>query len=129
MFIRFRDRRYYRARYYHPDLQRFISEDPIGLAAGDVNFYSYVGNHPLEMSDPLGLQPRPRLPIPSPSGTGETIGAIVGGTLGAGAGASMGSSVAAGRGMLVGAIVGGFIGAPTLGVRSGVVLTTRALVS
>ena len=27
---------YYRARYYHPALQRFISEDPIGFAGGDV---------------------------------------------------------------------------------------------
>lgn len=27
----------YRARYYHPALQRFISEDPIGFDGGDVN--------------------------------------------------------------------------------------------
>ena len=32
---------YYRARYYHPMLKRFISEDPIGLQGG-INFYSYV---------------------------------------------------------------------------------------
>jgi RHS repeat-associated protein len=47
---------YYRARYYHPQLQRFISEDPIGLAAGDVNFYVYVANKPLGFVDPLGLE-------------------------------------------------------------------------
>jgi len=35
---------YYRARYYHPGLQRFISEDPIGFAGGDTNLYAYVGN-------------------------------------------------------------------------------------
>jgi hypothetical protein len=29
--------RYYRARYYHPGLQRFVSEDPIGFAGGDPN--------------------------------------------------------------------------------------------
>ncbi len=46
---------YYRARYYSPDLQRFISEDPIGLAGGDVNFYAYVGNSPVNWVDPLGL--------------------------------------------------------------------------
>jgi RHS repeat-associated protein len=37
---------YYRARYYHPGLQRFISEDPVGFAAGDTNLYSYVGTTP-----------------------------------------------------------------------------------
>src|SRR5439155_8950133 len=46
---------YYRARYYHTDLQRFISEDPLGLAAGDVNFYAYVANNPLSFIDPFGL--------------------------------------------------------------------------
>lgn len=46
---------YYRARYYHPVLQRFISEDPIGLAGGDVDFYSYVQGSPLLRVDPLGL--------------------------------------------------------------------------
>ncbi len=33
---------YYRARYYDPEIGRFFSEDPLGFAAGDVNFYSYV---------------------------------------------------------------------------------------
>ena len=47
---------YYRARYYHPGLQRFISEDPIEFAAGDVNLYAYVGNSPLVFVDQLGLE-------------------------------------------------------------------------
>ncbi len=38
---------YYRARYYSPEMGRFLSEDPIGFAGGDVNFYSYVGNSPV----------------------------------------------------------------------------------
>jgi RHS repeat-associated protein len=46
---------YYRARYYSPELQRFISEDPIGFEGGDVNFYSYVHNDPVNYTDPLGL--------------------------------------------------------------------------
>jgi RHS repeat-associated protein len=45
---------YYRARYYSPGLRRFISEDPIRLAAG-INFFSYVGNNPVNVVDPLGL--------------------------------------------------------------------------
>jgi len=46
---------YYRARYYHPALQRFISEDPIGLLAGDTNYYAYVANNPTGFVDPFGL--------------------------------------------------------------------------
>lgn len=47
----------YRARAYAPTLQRFLSEDPIGISGGDVNFYAYVGNAPLTTTDPLGLEP------------------------------------------------------------------------
>jgi RHS repeat-associated protein len=46
---------YYRARYYHPTLQRFISEDPIGFLGRDVNLYAYVGSDPLSFVDPYGL--------------------------------------------------------------------------
>jgi hypothetical protein len=35
-------------------LQRFISEDPIGLAAGDLNFYAYALNNSVNLSDPTG---------------------------------------------------------------------------
>ncbi|MHB1215312.1 MAG: RHS repeat-associated core domain-containing protein [Thiobacillus sp.] len=45
---------YYRARYYDPAIGRFVSEDPIGFAAGDVNFYAYVGNNPVNGNDPSG---------------------------------------------------------------------------
>ena len=46
---------YYRLRYYHPTRQRFLSEDPIGLAGGDVNLYAYVRNQPTLFVDPYGL--------------------------------------------------------------------------
>ena len=46
---------YYRARYYHPGLQRFISEDPLGVAGSDPNLYAYVANNPVRYVDPLGL--------------------------------------------------------------------------
>ena len=45
---------FYRARYYNPQIGRFISEDPIRLAGG-INFYAYVGNDPSNRIDPLGL--------------------------------------------------------------------------
>jgi RHS repeat-associated protein len=80
---------YYRARYYSPDMQRFISEDPIGLSGGDTNLYAYVGNDPVNFSDPSGLmrnydnmkggskpRTRPKAPdgakppsLPGPAGT------------------------------------------------------------
>jgi RHS repeat-associated protein len=46
---------YMRARYYDPEVGRFISEDPIGFEGGDVNLMAYVGNQPVNGIDPLGL--------------------------------------------------------------------------
>ena len=43
---------YYRARYYDPKVGRFISKDPI---KDGINFYSYVGNNPVNYTDPMGL--------------------------------------------------------------------------
>jgi RHS repeat-associated protein len=45
---------YYRARYYDPQIARFLSEDPI--KADQRNLYVYVENRPLVRVDPLGLQ-------------------------------------------------------------------------
>jgi len=47
---------YYRARYYDPEIGRFLNEDPLGFAAGDVNFYAYVSNNPVNGNDPSGLE-------------------------------------------------------------------------
>ncbi|WP_338846793.1 RHS repeat-associated core domain-containing protein [Massilia sp. W12] len=44
---------YNRFRYYDPDIGRFISQDPIGLAGGN-NIYQYAAN-PISWIDPLGL--------------------------------------------------------------------------
>ena len=46
---------YYRARWYDAQVGRFISEDPIGFAGGDVNLFGYVKNKPLKYKDPRGL--------------------------------------------------------------------------
>jgi RHS repeat-associated protein len=47
---------YYRARYCNPQLQRFISEDPLGFGANSVNFYEYAYDNPTNLIDPFGLQ-------------------------------------------------------------------------
>jgi len=47
-----------RARYYDPDLGRFISEDPIGLAGG-INSFAYTENDPVNLRDPSGLDAEP----------------------------------------------------------------------
>ncbi|QPJ66754.1 MAG: RHS repeat-associated core domain-containing protein [Candidatus Nitrohelix vancouverensis] len=44
---------YYRARYYDPEVGRFLTEDPMGFAAG-INFYAYVNNNPINANDPSG---------------------------------------------------------------------------
>lgn len=47
---------YYRNFCYDPVSARFIQKDPIGLRAGDTNLYRYVGNNPVNFTDPLGLE-------------------------------------------------------------------------
>jgi len=44
---------FYRARYYYPQLGRFISRDPIGYGGG-INLYEYVMSQPIIKIDPTG---------------------------------------------------------------------------
>jgi RHS repeat-associated protein len=42
-------------RWYDPKTGRWLSPDPINFLAGDTNLYRYVGNGPMNATDPLGL--------------------------------------------------------------------------
>ncbi len=46
---------YNRARWYDASTGRWISEDPLGFAAGDVNTARYVGSNPVRAGDASGL--------------------------------------------------------------------------
>ena len=48
---------YYRSRYYHPALARFITADPLGYLSGEHNHYVYARNNPVNYTDPFGAQP------------------------------------------------------------------------
>jgi len=48
---------YYRARSYSQTLGRFMQQDPIGFAGGDLNLVRYVANSSVNAIDPLGLMP------------------------------------------------------------------------
>ena len=52
---------YYRARYYDPQIGRFVSEDSFRFRGG-ANFYRYSRNNPNNLVDPLGLNPGAALP-------------------------------------------------------------------
>jgi RHS repeat-associated protein len=122
---------YYRARWYDPQVGRFISEDPIGFRGRDVNFYGYVKNGPLLFRDPSGLQrcdPIVGMLLGAGAGgvfgilggtvAGPPVGAVLGaitfaiaGPAGSGAGAAFGAAAGATAGPVVGGGIGAGIGA------------------
>jgi RHS repeat-associated protein len=55
-------------RWYSPSTGRWMSEDPIGFAAGDPNLARYVSNRPTAFTDPAGLDEW--WPIQPPAGGG-----------------------------------------------------------
>lgn len=57
---------YYLYRYYEPNLQRWISRDPIGEIGG-FNLYAFVNNNPCSENDSTGLDPTNGPPSNPPS--------------------------------------------------------------
>jgi RHS repeat-associated protein len=51
------------ARVYDPESGRWLSQDPMGFAAGDSNLYRYVNNAPTNGTDPSGMQSLPEIGI------------------------------------------------------------------
>jgi RHS repeat-associated protein len=108
---------FYRARYYSPTLQRFISEDPTEMLGSGPNLYAYVGGNPVSVVDPRGTDPL----------SGGVMGAMYGAAGGVAAcgcsqGAWVGGAVGAVVGVGVGLIPGSsLVGSTVIGAVSGAV--------
>jgi RHS repeat-associated protein len=89
----------FRARMYSPTLGRFLQPDPIGVLAGS-NLYAYVGNDPLNNTDPNGACPQCL--------AGAAIGASIG--LAFQAGSDLWNWRVSSFSSYVGAVVGGSVG-------------------
>jgi len=48
---------------YDPDAGRWTAKDPLGFAAGYVDFYAYCSSDPVCLSDPLGLDGQDRVNV------------------------------------------------------------------
>jgi RHS repeat-associated protein len=123
---------YMQARYYDPNVGRFISEDPIGFEGGDTNLFAYADNNPLLLIDPDGewaiLAIRAGMGAFNGAISGFAAGSmngnikagIVGGVFGGIAGAAVGIALPASS-SYVGAAIGGMIAGATGGAVGGTV--------
>jgi len=94
---------YYRTRTYSPCWGRFFQVDTIGYVGGDNNLYAYVGNDPLNNTDPNGTCG----PL-----IGNCIGGVIGGISGGIAGALAGyHATGTSSGAWIGGIAGFAVGA------------------
>lgn len=62
----------YRARYYDPNVGRFLSEDSMRFRSG-INFYDYVLNSPTNLMDPSGKDAGPKGPGGYPTGSPDPL--------------------------------------------------------
>ena len=70
------------ARYYNPELGRYLTQDPMRVEGGSLNFYIYCDGDPLNRYDPTGELIIPAIFIAV--AVGAAIGAVVGAAIGAG---------------------------------------------
>lgn len=66
---------YFRARYYHAGIGRFLSRDPAGMADA-VSPYAYVRNNPVNLIDPTGWLASDPVLLAQASGLGKYWGVI-----------------------------------------------------
>lgn len=79
-------------RWYDASIGRWLSEDPIGFAAGDANLHRYVGNGPVNFVDPTGNAAAAAAPLLC--GLGDAAAAIGSAAAGIGGGAAIGLAAA-----------------------------------
>jgi RHS repeat-associated protein len=82
-----------RARYYSPELGRFISRDPAGFGGGSTNLYEYAYSDPVNIADPNG-----DCPFCAAMAAGCVIGGIVNVALGWGLSSMEGRKYSVGDG-------------------------------
>jgi len=107
---------YFGARYYDPEIGRWLTPDPLGFINGS-NMYLYCGNNPINLVDPLGLFDGYLFTKSLAGLAGSALQAGVGAAIaGTGAGAVPGSILAVygayGIGANVGNIVNSFTNTP-----------------
>lgn len=97
------------ARWYDPEVGRWISKDPIGFNGGDTNQYAYVANNPVNLIDVTGfVGQRPMAGIPDGAAFDENLNGGGGGSSGGSGGGSTiyvapnGQAAVAPRGSTVG---------------------------
>jgi RHS repeat-associated protein len=98
---------FFRARFYDPNIGRWISNDPIGISRG-LNQYMFCSDNPVNYIDPDGCSFMSGL---AGAASGAASGTVAGAGVGAIIGAVGGAGIGAGPGAIAGAVAGAVGGA------------------